>query len=623
MDQVYFVSKPLADGRRPVLYRYGNFCYSDSLRVEGCDDLRKLPRVMQYLQSVQGEMPFFSEYASIPTTSPHATSLSSLEEVVEFILEEMTGAGGALEDLATSGEKWLDADGVNVYFELETMPGFTCNTADVIFCKTFRQDVILTVIYHDTTFFATLADASEEQALVDTVFPNIYGRQRGMHLRSYDHPKFKKLSVWEASAADSFPEGSTSESAETFESVAAIDSAALDEDVGVENLSGDGYTQTYIVRRPQHLREGSYRRDVLFRFGNWCYEGQVDFGVDALHLGDVPEVLPALQKQQGNLAFLCETSSVPASNQFCSILRTFAAGVNFFQTEMVAAEAELERLTELGETAWINEDWAASFFEMQFHPSEALRQVEVIASKCYFRGGVILHTVMYGGSIYAVLADASDDQPLLDVAFPDVTARCRGVQLRSYDPTDKAEGSSLRPRRLLVWEGRRKGSSGVGWGTGSIVTGDVGAEIRAAAARKAEREADKTAAEVAAMADKPAARFATTGASSSAAGGKDAEDDASDGKGADDDVDEGKAADAAEGDSKVAESGSGAGSGSGGGGSSAGGGGSGSGGLSDVGVRAPHHLPPMGGLGGRLKPVGSLSGPSPWDSTGRPVLGKK
>jgi hypothetical protein len=40
---------------------------------------------------------------------------------------------------------------------------------------------------------------------------------------------------------------------------------------------------------------------------------------------------------------------------------------------MVAAESELERLTALGETAWIDQDWAASFFEMQFHMSEAMK----------------------------------------------------------------------------------------------------------------------------------------------------------------------------------------------------------------------------------------------------------
>ena len=53
MDQVYFVGKPDADGRRSVFYRYGNFCYADTMRVDNCNDMRKLPTVMQFLQSVQ------------------------------------------------------------------------------------------------------------------------------------------------------------------------------------------------------------------------------------------------------------------------------------------------------------------------------------------------------------------------------------------------------------------------------------------------------------------------------------------------------------------------------------------------------------------------------------------
>ncbi len=50
----------------------------------------------------------------------------------------------------------------------------------------------------------------------------------------------------------------------------------------------------------------------------------------------------------------------------------------------------------------------------------------MIAAKCYFPGGIVLHTVLFGGSIYCVLADSVEDLPLLDVAFPDVTAKCRG-----------------------------------------------------------------------------------------------------------------------------------------------------------------------------------------------------
>lgn len=79
----------------------------------------------------------------------------------------------------------------------------------------------------------------------------------------------------------------------------------------------------------------------------------------------------------------------------------------------------------------------------------------------------MLHSVLFDNSLYAVLADADDDQPLLDVAFPDVTARCRGLQIKSYNLPEAEEG--LVPRRLSVWEGRRRGAIGVGWGTAAAL----------------------------------------------------------------------------------------------------------------------------------------------------------
>jgi hypothetical protein len=58
---------------------------------------------------------------------------------------------------------------------------------------------------------------------------------------------------------------------------------------------------------------------------------QVDFGVDALHLGDVPDVLPALQKQQGNLAYSCDASAVPTTSTFSAILKHFYAANVFMK----------------------------------------------------------------------------------------------------------------------------------------------------------------------------------------------------------------------------------------------------------------------------------------------------
>lgn len=111
----------------------------------------------------------------------------------------------------------------------------------------------------------------------------------------------------------------------------------------VDLTGGSGYTQVYIVLSPDLsplkgavLDDDAYSalckkvaasssssssssagtglipRAAMFRFGDWVYSGVVDFPVDALRLGDVPFVLPALQKQQGRLEFLSEAKAFPA-----------------------------------------------------------------------------------------------------------------------------------------------------------------------------------------------------------------------------------------------------------------------------------------------------------------------
>lgn len=317
----------------------------------------------------------------------------------------------------------------------------------------------------------------------------------------------------------------------------------------------------------------------------------------------------------------------------------------------------------------------------------------MIAAKTYSRG-IVLHSVLFDNSLYAVLADADDDQPLLDVAFPDVTARCRGLQIKAYDMPAKEEG--LVPRRLSVWEGRRRGAMGVGWGTaavlaaagaavpkdGSITAGTHLKHVKTAEERKAEaraagasgkeadddgeddagkapeepatsggKEADDEVVDVRArelLSAKNAAREAAAARAKERADA-DRRRAAASSKDADDDTDSKCPASVDAGESKRAGAG-GAGAGSGSGSpkkvSQGACGGArarrmqpcglrlthrGCGSCpppsfpSDFGVRAPHHIAPLGGVkSGRLGRLGKLGdvGAAPWDSAGRPVLGK-
>ena len=419
---------------------------------------------------------------------------------------------------------------------------------------------------------------------------------------------------------------------------------------GTEDLQGEGYSQVYCVMKPDNAGTGNTRRRALFRFGNWCYGGEVDFGVQQLNLGDVPDVLPTLQKQQGNLAYLCEIAKFPSDSPFAPVLAGYKASTEFLTATMLSVEEQLSALAEQGLTAWLNEDWSASFFELAYEIPEELAHVEVIASKQYTSVGVVLHCVWFAGSLYCVLADAKDDQPLLDVAFPDVTARCRGVQVKSFTEADlDGEPKDLpTPKRLSVWEGRRRGVPGVGWGTVAAVKEDqfrsmmggasVSEGIREAARKRAERDTAAAAAStslgsVGSSTSKHSGGVpSTAAATSSAQDSKTAEPEpvvaaeaASDSK---------VAQEAAPTDSKEAEptdaaAASSSGVSMGGGGALSPVKGGGSAGFRVGGAKAPHHLPSMGGGAGRLRQLGpaklgALGGgqaSAPWSADGRPVLG--
>lgn len=351
------------------------------------------------------------------------------------------------------------------------------------------------------SFFVTLCPAGgEEQSLVDTQFPQIYGKRRGVELHSYSGSRgvyvagkdveyarkagaaggtgaqavaedgkeaeegggglldpttlFARVSVWESSEDVPDPDEirARDEEAEAglLDGGGAGDISAVDgvqagdgEEEGpvVDVSGGEGYTQVYAVMQPApdgpRVPAGDglvlVPRQAAFRFGSWIYAGTVHFPVDTLRLGDVPYVLPAVQKQQGRLAFLAEATGVPASHPMTGVLHSFMAAIAILKEEMEDAQEEVAELAQQSVNAWIDEEWAASFFELSFVPASiegspahddqagrGLAGAEVIAAKVYLFGGtgVVLHCVWFGSSLFCVLADSVEDLPLLGTYQP-------------------------------------------------------------------------------------------------------------------------------------------------------------------------------------------------------------
>ena len=47
---------------------------------------------------------------------------------------------------------------------------------------------------------------------------------------------------------------------------------------------------------------------MLFKCGNWCYAGRVEFTDPVESLQSLPFLIPELQRQQGKLGFYCSAA---------------------------------------------------------------------------------------------------------------------------------------------------------------------------------------------------------------------------------------------------------------------------------------------------------------------------
>lgn len=68
------------------------------------------------------------------------------------------------------------------------------------------------------------------------------------------------------------------------------------------------YGQTYIIRAASPERGHDTKREVLFKCGNWCYEGSVELSESVEGVDSLPYIIPELQRQQGRLGFYCSAN---------------------------------------------------------------------------------------------------------------------------------------------------------------------------------------------------------------------------------------------------------------------------------------------------------------------------
>lgn len=251
-------------------------------------------------------------------------------------------------------------------------------------CCRYLKGLILVVIFSEGSYFAQVQEGgNRSQALLDVKYPDLSDKGRGHKIKSFaeDHPTYTDLYIWAPSETSkgSKKKGGAKKSKPARKQVAE----------SKQDLMGEGgaYNQTYVVFKNIIANQTlePLRRDVFFRFGRWCYAGNVEIGTENLQLSDVPLVAPILQSQQSKLKYFCLAADIPSTSSFYEPMERMREACNFLVSRILDAMEEMEEMasTEPDNYAWLLEDDAKTFFELRTDGKHQSQEVDFLAAKVY------------------------------------------------------------------------------------------------------------------------------------------------------------------------------------------------------------------------------------------------
>lgn len=89
------------------------------------------------------------------------------------------------------------------------------------------------------------------------------------------------------------------------------------------------------------------------------------------------------------------------------------------------------------------------FYYIYIFICRILDSIEMVCSKCYHASGIITITILFDYTVYVCILDGSNENPLLDSRFPDISGKGRGYQIQSYD--NGLDGWS-QLRKISIWQ---------------------------------------------------------------------------------------------------------------------------------------------------------------------------
>ncbi|CAM9349466.1 unnamed protein product [Heterosigma akashiwo] len=172
----------------------------------------------------------------------------------------------------------------------------------VVASKTYCRGLVLITVWHEGAFYVVVQPGEGDQPLLDVRFPDVSRHGQGLHVHTYTPTwptstgaagagrPWAKLTLWHAPSLG----------------MPALVPQIRDKQL--LDLSSDAYLQSYVVMAaPPGAAQPATQRQALFRFGSWCYSGEVTL-TPTITLKDIPHVIPALRLQQNRLSYMCDVT---------------------------------------------------------------------------------------------------------------------------------------------------------------------------------------------------------------------------------------------------------------------------------------------------------------------------
>jgi hypothetical protein len=413
---------------REAFYRCGSVCYQGELELDLQQifdiSLDNIPLILSKLQQQKNE---FKSYQCdsdnvLPESNSFKIPLHELEKAQSFVASELSSAGIANDIKNLS---WAKSDDDDVYFELvgDTSRLFP----DILLaCSTVHHDGRAFIyIYFEGVILTAIVNSDKCCILNDLNVSNFTGCSYGSTLAMYSGNSWMKLSMFKANQrkTDKSP----------------TPPPLL--------LTSDGsYVQSYIILKATGNKRKE--REVMFRFGSWCYSGKVDLQTHNIYLQDVPGLIREVRLAQPNLNFVGDVSTLSETNRFFKPMQRMTRILpKYLEEEAASCEDYLRQILdeEVSENDYFFE-FACDNESMAFNDLEA---VELVCNKIYNGNGVIAISIYHSGNWYLKFEDGSSENPLLDSKFPDLSKKRNGIQLKTYQV---GCGSWTGLRSLSLWQ---------------------------------------------------------------------------------------------------------------------------------------------------------------------------